>query len=330
MGSRPGDGCMIDAVGRTIDYMRISITDRCNLRCRYCMPDGITQVSMSEILTYEEIRKVCMLAAELGIEKIKITGGEPLVRKGCVDLIRMIKNIPGIMQVTMTTNGVLLKENLEALKQAGLDGINISLDTRDREKYCKITGTDACETVRQAVVASAESGIHTKVNAVLQNAGDIEDWKALAALAESLPVDVRFIELMPIGYGKQNTGVSNMELLNEIRNVYPDIREDGRIHGNGPAVYYQIPGFSGSIGFISAMHGKFCKTCNRIRLTSTGDLKPCLCYGDTYPLRELLRNGTEKEIKEQIRRAILNKPAAHCFEEPGAVTESHQMAQIGG
>lgn len=321
---------MIDAAGRTIDYMRISITDRCNLRCRYCMPDGITQVSMSEILTYEEIRKVCMLAAELGIEKIKITGGEPLVRKGCVDLIRMIKNIPGIMQVTMTTNGVLLKENLEALKQAGLDGINISLDTLDREKYCKITGTDACETVRQAVVASAESGIRTKVNAVLQNAGNIEDWKALAALAESLPVDVRFIELMPIGYGKQNTGVSNMELLNEIRNVYPDIREDGRIHGNGPAVYYQIPGFSGSIGFISAMHGKFCKTCNRIRLTSTGDLKPCLCYGDTYPLRELLRNGTEKEIKEQIRRAILNKPAAHCFEEPRAVTESHQMAQIGG
>ena len=294
------------------------------------MPDGITQVSMSEILTYEEIRKACMLAAELGIEKIKITGGEPLVRKGCVDLIRMIKNIPGIMQVTMTTNGVLLKENLEALKQAGLDGINISLDTLDREKYCKITGTDACETVRQAVVASVESGIRTKVNAVLQNAGDIEDWKALAALAESLPVDVRFIELMPIGYGKQNTGVSNMELLNEIRNVYPDIREDGRIHGNGPAVYYQIPGFSGSIGFISAMHGKFCKTCNRIRLTSTGDLKPCLCYGDTYPLKDLLRNGTDEEIREQIKRAIEQKPAAHCFEEPGEITEAHQMAQIGG
>ena len=321
---------MIDAAGRTIDYMRISITDRCNLRCRYCMPDGITQVSMSEILTYEEIRKVCVLAAELGIEKIKITGGEPLVRKGCMDLIRMIKNIPGIMQVTMTTNGVLLKENLEVLKQAGLDGINISLDTLDREKYCKITGTDACETVRQAVDASAESGIRTKVNAVLQNAGDIEDWKALAALAENQPVDVRFIELMPIGYGKQNTGVSNMELLEEIRNVYPDIREDGRVHGNGPAVYYQIPGFSGSIGFISAMHGKFCRTCNRIRLTSTGDLKPCLCYGDTYPLRKLLRNGTEKEIKEQIRRAILNKPAAHCFEEPDEITEAHQMAQIGG
>ena len=321
---------MIDAVGRTIDYMRISITDRCNLRCRYCMPDGIKQISMSEILTYEEIRKVCILAAELGIRKIKITGGEPLVRKGCADLIGMIKNIPGITQVTMTTNGVLLQDNLEVLKQAGLDGINISLDTLDREKYQAITGTDACETVRQAVAASAESGIRTKVNAVLQNASDREDWKALITLAEDLPVDVRFIELMPIGYGKKNTGVSNMELLEEIRNVYPDIREDDRVHGNGPAVYYQIPGFNGSIGFISAMHGKFCRTCNRIRLTSTGDLKPCLCYGDTYPLKDLLRNGTDEEIREQIKRAIEQKPAAHCFEEPGEITEAHQMAQIGG
>ena len=170
---------MIDAAGRTIDYMRISITDRCNLRCRYCMPDGITQVAMSEILTYEEIKKICMLAEELGIRKIKITGGEPLVRKGCVDLIGMIKEIPGIIQVTMTTNGVLLKENLKALKDAGLDGINISLDTLDHEKYYKITGTDACDTVLEAVEASAEIGIRTKVNSVLQDAGDRQEWSCL-------------------------------------------------------------------------------------------------------------------------------------------------------
>ena len=140
------------AVEKDVD----GITDRCNLRCRYCMPDGITQVAMSEILTYEEIKKICTLAEELGIRKIKITGGEPLVRKGCVDLIGMIKEIPGIIQVTMTTNGVLLKENLKALKDAGLDGINISLDTLDHEKYYKITGTDACDTVLEAVEASAE------------------------------------------------------------------------------------------------------------------------------------------------------------------------------
>lgn len=151
-----------------------------------------------------------------------------------------------------------------SVKEGRLDGINISLDTLDREKYQEITGTDACETVRQAVAAAAESGIRTKVNTVLQSDGDKTEWKALITLAESLPVDVRFIELMPIGYGKENTGVSNLELLDEIRKVYPDIRKDSKIHGNGPAVYYQIPGFTGGIGFISAMHGKFCKNCNRI------------------------------------------------------------------
>ena len=321
---------MIDATGRMIDYMRISITDRCNLRCRYCMPDGIEQVEMAQILTYEEIRRVCTLAAELGIRKIKITGGEPLVRKGCVDLIKMIKEIPGISQVTMTTNGILLKENLKSLMQAGLDGVNISLDTLDRKRYQNITGTDACETVRQAIIAAAESGIRTKVNTVLQSQDNKEDWQELVKLAELLPIDVRFIELMPIGYGKKNQGVSNIDLLEKIRKKYPKIQKDAKIHGNGPAVYYKIPGFAGGIGFISAMHGKFCHTCNRIRLTSTGELKPCLCYGKTYPLREFLRNGTKMQVKEQIEKAIRKKPAAHCFEEPGRITEEHPMAQIGG
>lgn len=321
---------MIDATGRMIDYMRISITDRCNLRCKYCMPEGIEQVEMTQILTYEEIQKVCILAAELGIRKIKITGGEPLVRKGCVDLVKMIKEIPGISQVTMTTNGVFLKENLKSLMQAGLDGVNISLDTLDRERYQNITGTDACETVHRAITAAAESGIRTKVNTVLQSQDNKDDWQELVKLAETLPVDVRFIELMPIGYGKKNQGVSNIDLLEEIRKKYPKIQKDRKVHGNGPAVYYKIPGFAGGVGFISAMHGKFCHTCNRIRLTSTGELKPCLCYGKTYPLREFLRNGTDMQVKEQIEKAIRKKPAAHCFEEPGRITEEHQMAQIGG
>ena len=327
---------MIDATGRVVDYMRVSITDRCNLRCRYCMPDGIEQVEMAQILTYEEIKRACTLAAGLGIRKIKITGGEPLVRKGCVDLVKMIKEIPGISQVTMTTNGILLKEHLNRLMQAGLDGVNISLDTLSRKKYQNITGTDACETVRQAIVTAAESGMRTKVNAVLQipdydrGIDDNDDWQELVSLAEDLPVDVRFIELMPIGYGKKNRGVSNIDLLEEIKKKYPKIQEDMKIHGNGPAVYYKIPGFAGGIGFISAMHGKFCDTCNRIRLTSTGELKPCLCYGKTYPLRELLRDGTDMQVEEQIEKAIWEKPAAHCFEDPEGITEEHQMAQIGG
>ena len=159
---------MIDGKGRLIDYMRISVTDRCNLRCRYCMPDGIRQIAMSEILTYEEIERICQIAAELGIKKLKITGGEPLVRKGCTDLIRRLKKVPGIEQVTLTTNGVLLTEYLESLKKAGTDGINISLDTCNSIRYQAITGMDACDRVIEAVHKSADSGIRTKVNAVLQ------------------------------------------------------------------------------------------------------------------------------------------------------------------
>ena len=287
---------MIDGKGRLIDYMRISVTDRCNLRCRYCMPDGIRQIAMSEILTYEEIERICQIAAELGIKKLKITGGEPLVRKGCTDLIRRLKKVPGIEQVTLTTNGVLLTEYLESLKKAGTDGINISLDTCNSIRYQAITGMDACDRVIEAVHKSAVSGIRTKVNAVLQEdnpEGEVckEDIKGLLDLSKETAVDVRFIELMPIGYGKKRHGVSNDRVLSEIRKIYPEIKRDERTHGNGPAVYYQIPGFSGSIGFISAMHGKFCRECNRIRMTATGDIKPCLCYADVYPLRDLLRSG---------------------------------------
>lgn len=326
---------MIDGKGRLIDYMRISVTDRCNLRCRYCMPDGIRQIAMSEILTYEEIESICQIAAELGIKKLKITGGEPLVRKGCTDLICRLKKVPGIEQVTLTTNGVLLTEYLESLKKAGTDGINISLDTCNAARYQAITGTDACDMVIEAVRKSVDSGIRTKVNAVLQEGdtegeGYKEDVKGLLDLAKETDVDVRFIELMPIGYGKKRHGVSNDRVLSEIRMIYPEIKKDERTHGNGPAVYYQIPGFSGSIGFISAMHGKFCRECNRIRMTATGDIKPCLCYADVYPLRDLLRSGNYELVKEQLTEAVRKKPEAHCFEEPGAVTEEHQMVQIGG
>ena len=157
-----------------------------------------------------------------------------------------------------------------------------------------------------------------------------EDIKGLLDLSKETAVDVRFIELMPIGYGKKRHGVSNDRVLSEIRKIYPEIKRDERTHGNGPAVYYQIPGFSGSIGFISAMHGKFCRECNRIRMTATGDIKPCLCYADVYPLRDLLRSGNYELVKEQLTEAVRKKPEAHCFEEPGSVTEEHQMVQIGG
>ena len=180
-----------DSYGRTIEYMRISITDRCNLRCRYCMPDGAKWIPMSEILTYEEIERICREAVRIGITRFKITGGEPLVRKGCADLIRMIRQIPGTEEVTMTTNGVLLGENLEDLLAAGLDAVNISLDTLIPEKYQEITGADELERVRKSIFMAEKSEIRVKINTVLQKGVNDEEWKSLAELAKKNKLDVR-------------------------------------------------------------------------------------------------------------------------------------------
>ncbi len=322
---------MTDGYGRTIDYMRISITDRCNLRCSYCMPDGIRQVPMEEILTYEEIAAVCRAGAELGIRHIKITGGEPLVRKGCPELIGRLRQIPGIEAVTITTNGLLLAEQLDALREAGVSGINVSLDTLDRERYRNLTGFDGLSQVLAGIRAAVESGIPVKINAVSMEENLHPGWRELAELARSMPVDVRFIEMMPIGLGRQFETVSHKTLLLEILAAYPGMEPDDRRHGFGPAVYYRIPGFSGSIGLISAIHGKFCGSCNRVRLTSTGFLKGCLCYEGGVDLRKILRNRQEgEELVRAMEQVIRKKPDAHCFEEPEQITETKLMSGIGG
>lgn len=327
---------MKDQYGRTIDYMRISITDRCNLRCRYCMPDGVELVSMGEILTYEEIERVCRAAALEGIKKFKITGGEPLVRKGCVDFVKRLKEIPGIEQVTLTTNGVILGEYAKELAKAGLDGVNISLDSLDAGHYQWITGRDELGSVLKGIEAALDNGLKTKINVVLQKEINETEWEPLAELAKEKPLDVRFIEMMPIGYGKAFSPVYNEELLQMLRKKYPQLKSDSTVHGNGPAQYIKIPGFKGSIGFISAIHGKFCKDCNRIRLTSQGELKPCLCYGESYDLREALRRGCAeseenlKGIREILREAVTRKPKQHCFDQLKNITEEKRMVQIGG
>ncbi|MDO4312280.1 MAG: GTP 3',8-cyclase MoaA [Eubacteriales bacterium] len=321
---------MKDLQGRTIDYMRISITDRCNLRCKYCMPEGIRLIPMEELLTYEEILEVCLQAAALGIRKFKITGGEPLVRKGCANLVRNMKRLSGIEQVTMTTNGVLLEENLKALLEAGLDGLNISLDTLDRKKYEAITGFDRMDAVLSAIDRAMDSGIRVKINTVLQPGVNDGEWNNLLELARDRALDVRFIEMMPIGYGKECGMVSGEELLGKVKEVYAGVEKDERVHGNGPAAYYRIPGFRGSVGFISAIHGRFCDSCNRIRMTATGDLKPCLCYQDAISVRSALREGSGDEVRDVIKRAILMKPKMHCFEQMQNVTEHKKMVQIGG
>ncbi len=325
---------MRDRFGRKIDYMRISITDRCNLRCRYCMPEGIEQAPMKELLTYEEIVRVCRGAVRAGICKLKITGGEPLVRPGCPQLVKELKSITGIKQVTMTTNGILLKKFLPELLKNGLDAVNISLDTMDRDTYRQITGKDGLLQAADGIREAIESGIRVKVNVVLQKGINEAEWKGLAELTRRNPLDVRFIEMMPIGDGKGYETIYNEEVLAKLKALEPGLCEDISKHGNGPSVYYRIPGAKGSIGFISAMHGKFCGNCNRIRLTSTGRLKPCLCFGDSLDVRKVLR-GTEQEnvdelLYQAVREAISMKPAHHKFEVSGDITECKKMVQIGG
>ena len=327
---------MVDKQGRTIDYLRISITDRCNLRCTYCMPNDISLVPKSEIMSYEEIIEVAKAASTLGINKIKITGGEPLVRKNCIPIIRGLKALPGIDAVTITTNGVLLSDYLDDLKQAKVDGINISLDTMDPDRYFKTTGKDCFYQVLDGVQKSVASGIKTKINAVsLDYEGALEDVKSLVELARNNPMDVRFIEMMPIGFGKDYPAVSHGRLLEYLVEEYPGMTLDDNSHGFGPAKYYSIPEFQGSVGLISSIHNKFCHECNRIRLTSMGELKGCLSFGQGAALLPILRSedyGTtgQARLVEAIRQVIEEKPKGHCFETPKAVTEEKSMVSIGG
>lgn len=322
---------MMDQYGRKIKYMRISITDRCNLRCRYCMPDGIKKIEMGELLTYEEIEKVCREAAKAGISRFKITGGEPLARKGCPGLIKRIKQLDGVEQVTLTTNGVLLKSYLPELLDAGLDAVNISLDTLDPRKYEYITGFDKFREVMEAVRCSKEAGIPTKVNCVLQKGFNEEEILPLARFAFEEEIKLRFIEMMPIGQVDIGNSLSNLEVLKEIRTVFPDLERDGEIHGNGPAVYFKCPGREGRIGMISAMHGTFCDKCNRIRLTSRGMLKPCLSYPECIDLKPALRPEVNEELLGRLLTdAIYSKPHHHCFNDDVNLIEKKSMMQIGG
>ena len=324
---------MKDNYGREINYMRVSITDRCDLRCRYCMPEGCEKVSMAQILTYEEIERICRVAAGLGISRIKITGGEPFVRLGCTDLIRSLKATDGIEEVTVTTNGQTLEKYIDELKEIGIDGINISLDTIDPEKYAHITGRGELARTLRSIELSAESGIKTKVNCILQKGSNEDELFDLAGLAFKYSIDVRFIEEMPVGAGKLKAGISNSDVLRRLRERWPDLEPDESIHGNGPAVYYKRSGIPGAIGLISPIHGVFCADCNRIRLTSQGKIRPCLCYDTEIDIVPALK-GTDEDLTEALRKAILAKPEAHCFNDTGfdddGRTERRLMSQIGG
>ena len=323
---------MLDRYGRVINYLRISVTDRCNLRCCYCMPEGVQDVGMKNILTFEEIWEIVRTGVSLGITHIRITGGEPLMRKGCVDLIRGIREIPGVETITMTTNGVLLENYGKQLKEAGVDGVNISLDTLDPEEFYKITGKRELQEVLAGIRAAKTAGLPVKLNAV--NRKELDPIPLVRyAQEENLPI--RFIEMMPVGYGKKYVGRSNEELRETLEAVCGNAecmtnREELSRMGSGPAVYYQFSDLKVPVGFISAIHGKFCDICNRVRLTAEGYLKLCLCYDEGEDLRRVLREGEKENLRTIMEQTIFRKPAAHCFEHPAEMTETHEMVKIGG
>lgn len=316
---------MVDRFGRTINYMRISVTDRCNLRCRYCMPDPIRH---EEPLSCDELMRIAALAVSIGFTDFKITGGEPLVEKGCVEFIRRLKSLDGVRRVTLTTNGLLLGGAIGSLAEIGIDGINVSLDSLVPERRERLNGSGADPLA--AIFRGVELGIRMKTNTVLlrENADEII---SIAALAENAPIDVRFIELMPIGAGASIEHVGYMAALDVLRNRYTDFHATSEKRGSGPAEYYTSSALCGNIGFIHAVSRKFCSDCSRVRLTAAGFLKPCLCFGDGVDLRRLLRGGAgDDEIIDAMENAVLMKPECHTFENPDSVTERGAMSGIGG
>lgn len=331
---------MQDRYERIIEYMRVSVTDRCNLRCVYCMPlEGVESIPHSEILTFDEIERVCRIGARLGITRIRLTGGEPLVRRNLPELLGRIKRIEGIEQVCLTTNGILLSDYIDELVSNGMDGVNISIDTLDEEKYRHLTrGGDLRKALRGLEDALSYPQLHVKVNCVpLDNSGG-KDWISLAGLARDSRTDVRFIEMMPVGLGKNFRGKNREEILAVLSREFGRFEEySGRL-GSGPAVYVRFPGFQGRIGFISAVSHRFCDSCNRIRLTSAGMLKPCLQYGAGADLRKLMRGGeADEQIEAVTRETIFYKPACHHFadrenmtEEERRLIEEKEMSKIGG
>ncbi len=330
---------MRDGYERVIDYVRISITDRCNLRCVYCMPEeGVELVSHNRILRYDEIIHLCRVFASLGVTKIKLTGGEPLVRKNIGSLISGIKDIEGIQEVTLTTNGILLEQLADGLVAAGIDAINISLDTLDADHFSAITRGGEVEKVQRGIRKMLEyPHVPVKINCVPNDISD-EEIIEIAALAKHDKIHVRFIELMPIGTGKLLVQEQMEEYDQEARikklleNEFGLIAAYNSKLGNGPSQYYQLEGFRGKIGFISAMSHKFCNQCNRVRVTSEGYLKTCLQYDVGEDLFGLLREGgSDGEIVEKIQKAISKKPQAHEFLEQGVESSEHKsMSQIGG
>ena len=336
----PGQTQMLtDAFNRTLDYLRVSITDRCNLRCVYCMPpEGVQWKPHDSMLKFEEILRLCRIMAELGIKKIKITGGEPLVRRGAALFIKELKTLPGIEKVTLTTNAFLLGSYLDEAEALGVlpDSVNISLDALNPDTFRRITRAKGLspEEMFFQIDRLLEKQIPVKINCVPVRHFNEEEIVPLAALARNKHIAVRFIELMPMGIARDLTPISGGETAAILEQAYGSLGLLADVHGNGPALYYSLPGFTGMIGFINPVSRGFCETCNRLRLSSEGLLKPCLSSDLSLDLRTPLRSGvSDSELINAITEISSQKPRFHDFSHvygAGAGQHADGMSEIGG
>jgi len=322
---------LLDSFGRSINYLRISVTDRCNLRCIYCMPpEGVHQISHSEILSYEEIRTVVRAVTELGINKIRLTGGEPLVRADLPDLIKMISQVEGIEELSLTTNGTFLKMHALELKQAGLSRVNVSLDTLKPDKFRYITRLGELKTVLEGIEAAKEAGFEpVKINTVIMRGINDDEVLDFARMTYEDGWHVRFIELMP--FKGVAEFVPSVELQQQI-SLLGKLEPCASITGNGPAIYYRLAGAKGTVGFIAPhTDPSFCSRCNRMRLTPDGKLRPCLLGEDEIDLKMPLRNNASmEELKSLILKAVASKPEHHNLAGGSVRLVSREMSQIGG
>lgn len=327
---------MLDQFGRKIDYMRISVTDKCNYRCMYCMPEqGVDLKPNEQLLTFDETVRVVEAGAQIGIKRLRLTGGEPLVRKDIVQLVRKLKSVPGIEDIALSTNGSLLPQMGRDLKEAGISRVNISLDSLKPERFRELTRRGDVNDVLAAVEAAFAVGMEpVKLNAVVIRGFNDDEICDLAALSIDRPIHMRFIEVMPLSetYLWEGNGlvpVAEMrQKLMEKWDIYP-YREG--VKGAGPAKYWKIPGAQGTVGFISAVTECFCADCNRVRLSSDGFMNPCLGHVHATDLKSVLRGGGDLEqLKQVMADCILKKPKEHNFDDIQGDHILRVMVQIGG
>lgn len=326
---------LLDPYKRKINYLRISVTDRCNLRCRYCMPDeGIPLIPHEEILTYEEILRIVRVFASEGISKVRLTGGEPLIRKGIVDFISRLYQIEEIKDLSLTTNGILLKEFAQDLKKSGLKRINISLDSLKRERFCQITRKDDYERVWEGIEESLRVAFSPiKINMVAIQGLNDDEIESFARLTLHLPLTVRYIEYMPSGNGEE-WRESNIVTVPQIKSRLESIGKLTPIPSDrwdGPAKRFRIEGAIGEIGLIGAVSSHFCDDCNRLRLTPDGKIRTCLFSDEEIDVKELLRKGgSDQDLKERLLAALRTKPKRHYINTHQFKKCQRNMSAIGG